>query len=163
MQRHMLPYVLVGLVLAGCSMDSSTDALSPHYDMVATPFGGRCELAIGPAQPIGPGVIRQVDIGECIVSRLGKSTFISDRVVNVVAGTQTVQNTLIAANGDNLYANGSGTNQLVAPGRVAFRADVTFQGGTGRFANASGGATIVGEANFAIGSSEFTITGTIAY
>lgn len=71
--------------------------------------------------------------------------------------------TYIAASGDLLYANGSGTSQPVAPGRVAFQSTVTFEGGTGRFASASGTATITGEADLVNARSSFTTTGTIRY
>jgi hypothetical protein len=131
--------------------------------MQPTPFTGSCELAIQPATPVSPGVIRQLDLGECLISHLGKSTFISDKIINVVAGTQVITGTYTAANGDILYANGTGTNQMVAPGVVAFQATVTFAGGTGRFADATGSATLSGSANFATGRSQFSTSGSIVY
>ncbi|MEX2281130.1 MAG: hypothetical protein WEE89_01455 [Gemmatimonadota bacterium] len=163
MRRLPLHPILLGLVLAGCSTDSATDPLSTSFAMVATPFSGRCALAIQPPTPISPGIVRQIDIGTCPFTHLGLSTYISDKVINFITGTQTLQNTYIAANGDRLYANGSGTNQLVAPGRVAFSADVTFAGGTGRFSNATGSATVTGEADLVNARSKFTTSGTIAY
>jgi hypothetical protein len=96
-------------------------------------------------------------------SRISVAPRSSPTILNFVAGTQTIQGTYIAVNGDLLYANGSGTSQLVAPGRVAFQASVTFEGGTGRFASASGTATITGEADVVNGRSHFTTTGTISY
>jgi hypothetical protein len=163
MRRFFTRPILLGLVLTACTADTPGDPLSPQLAMVPTPFQGSCELVIQPSEPISPGVVRQIDIGDCRISHLGHATFISDKIINFVAGTQTIQGTYIAANGDLLYANGSGTSQLVAPGRVAFQGNVTFEGGTGRFANASGTATMTGEADPANARSSFTTTGTISY
>lgn len=163
MQTVSLRPMMLVLVLAGCSADSSTDVPSLNYAMQATPFTGRCELVAQPPQPISPGVVRQVNVGDCIVSHLGKSTYLSENVISFATGTQTFQASYTAANGDLLYATGTGTNQFVGPGRVAFHAQVTFEGGTGRFADASGSATISGEADVVTLRSQFTTAGTIAY
>jgi hypothetical protein len=162
MRRFPARSILLGLALTACA-DSPTVLLSPQFAMVGTPFRGSCELLIQPSEPISPGVVRQIDIGDCTLAHLGHSTFISDKIIDFVAGTQTIQGTYIAASGDLLYANGSGTSQFVAPGRVAFQATVTFEGGTGRFVSASGTATITGEADIVNGRSSFTTTGTISY
>jgi hypothetical protein len=163
MRRLSARPVLLGLVLTACAADSPTVPLSPQLAMVATPFRGSCELVIQPSEPISPGVVRQIDIGDCRISHLGRATFISDKIIDFVAGTQIIQGTYIAANGDLLYANGSGTSQFIAPGRVAFQGTVTFEGGTGRFASASGTATMTGEADPVNARSHFTTTGTISY
>jgi hypothetical protein len=163
MQRVTLLPVLLVIALAGCSADAATDAPSLNYAMQANPFTGSCELVSQPPQPISPGVVRQVNVGDCIVSHLGKSTYISENVINFATGTQTFQGSYIAANGDLLYFNGNGTNQLVAPGQVAFEAEVTFQGGTGRFADATGSATVAGAADVISRTSQFATSGTIAY
>ena len=163
MRRLPLRPILLGLALAGCADDPSTDPLSPHFAMVSTPFSGRCELAIQPPTPISPGVVRQIDIGTCPFSHLGLSTYISDKIINFMTGTQTFVITFITANGDRLYATGGGTNQMVAPGRVVFNATLNFAGGTGRFVNATGSATVTGEADLVNARSRFTTSGTIAY
>jgi hypothetical protein len=163
MQRRTLRTILLTFALAGCSADSATNPLSPSFQMQPTPFQGHCELAIQPATPVSPGVVHQLDLGDCILSHLGKSTMISDKIINFAAGTQVTQITYTAANGDILYANGGGTNQMVAPGVVAFQGTVTFEGGTGRFADATGTATFSGSAHFATGRSQLTTSGTIAY
>jgi hypothetical protein len=163
MRRFSARPFLLGLVLTACAADSPMDPVAPQLAMVPTPFLGSCELVIQPSEPISPGVVRQIDIGDCRISHLGRATFISDKIINFVAGTQTIQGTYIAANGDLLYANGSGTSQLIGPGLVAFQASVTFEGGTGRFASASGTATMTGEADVVNGRSHFTTTGTISY
>jgi hypothetical protein len=162
MRRFFTGTILLPLMLSACA-DSPTAPPALQFAMAATPFRGECELVIQPSEPISPGVVRQIDIGDCTTSHLGRATFISDKIINFVAGTQTIQGTYTAANGDLLYANGGGTSQMVAPGRVAFQGTVTFEGGTGRFANASGTASITGEADLVNGLSSFTTTGTISY
>jgi hypothetical protein len=107
---------IVVLAFAGCA-DDSRDPLSPRFSNQPVPFtGARCELAIQPATPIGPGVVRQLDIGECRFTHLGLTQYLSDKIIDFAAGTQALQITYTAANGDQLYATGNGTNQLVHPG-----------------------------------------------
>jgi hypothetical protein len=163
MRRFPTLHLVVALVVAGCTTDSPAPLLTPEFAMQPVPFRGSCELEIQPAQPISPGIVAQLDIGDCRISHLGRATFISDKVINFILGTQTIQGTYIAANGDLLYANGAGTSQPLAPGRVAFQGTVTFEGGTGRFANATGTATIIGEADVVNARSQFTTSGMIRY
>jgi hypothetical protein len=163
MQTPTLRPMMLVLALAGCSADSLTDPVSLNYAMQATPFTGSCELVAQPPQPISPGVVSQVNTGDCIVSHLGKSTYFSENVINFTTGTQTFQATYTAANGDLLYANGNGTNQFVGPGQVAFQAQITLEGGTGRFADATGSTTIAGTADVVNRTSQFSTSGTIAY
>jgi hypothetical protein len=153
----------LGLALAGCATDSPTAADAPQFGLDGVPFNARCTLAIQPPTPVGPELIHQLDTGECQVAHLGRTTFVSDKIINVVAGTQTLEATFTAANGDVLRASGSGTSSMVSPGIVAFEATITFDGGTGRFADATGSAVIRGQANLAAGTSAPEMTGTIQY
>jgi hypothetical protein len=66
---------------------------------------------------------------------------------------------ITAANGDILYGNGAGTNTMIAPGRIAFRTEVTFTGGTGRFTGASGEAVLEGEADLPSATATLEMTG----
>jgi hypothetical protein len=69
-----------------------------------------------------------------------------------------------AANGDRLLMSFLGTGQLdPITGEVSFVGTETFQGGTGRFANASGSATVQGQASLATNRGSFTSAGRIAY
>jgi hypothetical protein len=163
MRRLSVSGLVLILAMPACSSDDPTDPLTRSYAMQETPFEARCQLAIQPAQPISPGVVRQLDVGECIASHLGKSTLVSDKIIDFAAGTQTTTVTFTAANGDALRGTGTGRNALVAPGRVAFTAQLTFTGGTGRFADASGSAVIVGEADLVNARSALTMSGAIKY
>jgi hypothetical protein len=129
----------------------------------AVPIRGTCELAIQPAQPVGPGLIRQLDVGTCRISHLGRSMLVSDKIINLVGGTQTTDVAITAANSDMLYGNGGGTNAMVAPGLVAFRAELTITGGTGRFTGATGMIVLEGTADLANAQSRLTMAGTISY
>jgi len=130
---------------------------------MSRPLTGKCEAVM--AQPIfvSRGVIRQIDSGTCQNAHLGRTAFYSDKLINVIAGTQTTQASFTAANGDSLYAVGSGTNVPSGPGLVAFTTELTFVGGTGRFERAEGEASVVGQANLIARVSTLTLEGFIAY
>jgi hypothetical protein len=169
--RHVpLAGLALAVFLSGCdtgsplSLDPVTETLfGPHAAHQAVPLRGACELAIQPPEFIGPGVIRQLDVGHCQLTHLGRTRLVSDKVINFTTGTQTTEVTLTAANGDLLHASGAGTNQMIAPGRVAFRVELDFTGGTGRFAGASGEAVSEGEADVVNAVARLTMSGSITY
>lgn len=168
MSGHLRIPLALAVLLAGCSTETLTGpgdgAGAPAFGAVAVPFSAHCEMVIQPAVPIGPGLISQVDSGECRqVTHMGRATLWSDKVINIPAGTQATAVTFTAANGDVLHGSGTGTNTMIAPGRVAFTATITFSGGSGRFANATGEATITGEADLAAGRSRMSTQGSIRY
>jgi hypothetical protein len=170
---------LAMILLAGCGSqlptlpdDSAVVTLAAHqngilasHDAVppALPIRGTCELAIQPAEPVSPGVIKQRDVGTCHLSHLGLSAMVSDKIINVMAGTQYAQVALTAANGDVLQASGSGTNAMVAPGKFAFQVELNITGGTGRFSDASGVILSEGVADLATGTAQLTMAGTVRY
>jgi hypothetical protein len=174
MQRIHLAGIALGILVAGCNTGSITapePRLEPHSAQhpaqpgaqPAVPLRGSCDLEIQPAQPIGSGLIRQVDVGRCQLAHLGRSTLVSDKVINLVAGTQTTEIVITAANGDVLRGNGAGTNAMIAPGRIAFRVELTFTGGSGRFAGATGSAVSEGTADLASNTSTLNMTGWLEY
>jgi hypothetical protein len=168
MSRTVFFAPVLTLALAACSELPSAPITEPHTAQFAAverdrPFKAECNLRIQPPTVVSPGVIAQVDTGNCVASHIGASTLVSDKVINLIAGTQTLQLAFTAANGDVLRASGTGTNAMVAPGIVNFTADVTFTGGTGRFANAAGRATIRGQANLAEARSAMVTEGFILY
>ena len=161
------------LALGGCSdgLSAPTVPAELHSAPVASvavsedglPLKAYCEASFGRPQVLAPGVLRQVDTGTCRMPHLGRTTFHSDKVINVAAGTQTMNVTFTAANGDVLRATGSGTNSLARPGLVRFTANMTFAGGTGRFANATGHAVAEGEANLVEGTSWMQLDGVLSH
>jgi hypothetical protein len=174
MRRIPLAGIALGVILAGCDTGSIAgfepqsephfaQHLAQHGAQPAVPLRGSCEMEAQPPEPIAPGVIRQVDVGRCQLSHLGRSTLVSDKVLNLFAGTQTTEIVLTAANGDVLYGNGAGTNTMIAPGRIAFRVELTFTGGTGRFAGASGEAVSEGEADLPSATATLDMIGWLRY
>lgn len=169
MSRNVFLAPIVLLSLAACGSELPTDPTSGlHAAQLSAveqnrPFRAECNMRIQPPTVVSPGVIAQIDSGDCQALHLGASALVSDKVINVVAGTQTTQVTFTAANGDVLRGTGAGTSSMVAPGIVNFTADVTFTGGTGRFANATGRATIRGQANLVEARSAMKMEGFILY
>ena len=169
MSRNVFLAPVVILSLAACNSSLPTDPAGDYRtaQFAATdnsrPFKAECNMQIQAPTVLSPGVIAQVDTGDCRVAHLGGSTLVSDKVINVAAGTQTVKITFTAANGDVLRAEGTGTSSMLAPGIVQFTANVTFTGGTGRFVNASGDAVIRGQAHLAEARSAMVMEGSINY
>ena len=167
----LLPFTLV---LSGCGGGVTSPTAPADLDLAPTasltalaedgrPIAARCEASFGPAELLAPGVLRQVDTGTCQMSHLGRVEFHSDKVIRLAAGTQTTSATFTAANGDVLRATGTGTNTLARPVLVRFTMNMTFVGGTGRFANASGNALVEGEASLANGTSWLRLDGAVAF
>lgn len=126
------------------------------------PFKGSCELqfeVLGLNFPI----LRQRDWGVCQLTHLGRTQFDGILEINLLAGTQNGTRTLTAANGDELYATVAGTSAPIGPGLIAFSATLTFTGGTGRFASASGSALAEGVANQMTKTSSVSLSGSIRY
>lgn len=169
MSRTVFVAPVIILALAACGSDLTTAPVTEfdetRFSRVEQdrPFKAECNLRIQPPTVVSPGVIHQIDAGECQALHLGAATLVSDKIINLAAGTQTIQLTFTAANGDLLRATGTGTNVMVAPGIVQFTADMTFTGGTGRFASATGRATIRGQANLSQASSAMVTEGFILY
>ena len=72
--------------------------------------------------------------------------------------------TLIAANGDELRADYSGTlNPTAVQPIYAITGSYRITGGTGRFSSASGSGQLGGTENLQTGQGQFLLTGTISY
>ncbi|MBR9990723.1 MAG: hypothetical protein KFH98_13265 [Gemmatimonadetes bacterium] len=167
MSRRLPLHLALAFLLAGCSTETLTEPVQLNADLrlaaPAVPFEAGCEMEIQPPTPVGPGLIHQIDTGTCQATHLGRAQLTSDKIINLIAGTQTLDATFVAANGDVLRGMGTGTSTLIGPGLVAFTSTLTFNGGTGRFADASGEVTITGEADLAAGRSQMTATGSIRF
>ena len=174
MRSHRVPAALIGAIVfslgpAACGVaDEPTTAVGLELSTArganhALPCSGRCETSFAPPTLPPPPVIRQVDEGECQLSGLGRTSAHIVQDIDIGAGTQrSVEITFTAANGDILRAATAGTNTVTGSG-VAFQATMTFTGGTGRFANATGEASVVGSANFHANTASFAVDGVIAY
>lgn len=97
-------------------------------------------------------------------SHLGRVTRSLPQTIDFVAGTLSSDAiTFTAADGDVLRVGERGTASAPGPGGVTFSVTLHVQGGTGRFAHASGEAAADGAAEFITNTGFFTVRGWIAY
>lgn len=161
------------LTLASCAVDAPsvaapvatavTGARAAVVPPGARPIEGRCELTFNPPPFPLPPVHRQVDRGTCWFSHLGRTELYGEQDIVFAAGTQSGVRTFTAANGDVLYATNTGTSATSSHGMVSFVTTITFVGGTGRFANATGQMTGAGIANLLTRTTVVTNEGWIDY
>jgi hypothetical protein len=132
--------------------------------LASRPISGECYLRTLATVPYpAPPNFRQDVTGTCQLAHLGHTTVHFVQVVNFATRTQqSLELTYTAANGDVLRAASAGTSLPTATG-VTFSATITFIGGTGRFANATGHAHAEGAADLVAGTSWYTLDGWIAY
>src|SRR5262245_25747631 len=128
-------------------------------------------------QPVPSAFIR-ID-GQCTISHLGRTdvtaiqqlVFLLDGSGMPVLGpggqpiVTSLNNcsTFTAANGDALAHSTSRVVVPAGPAEVSFTGPMTFTGGTGRFAGASGSATFSGTASLATNTGAFSFEGTVTY
>ena len=172
MRTLTIPAMLATLLLAACRAELATapvsvpslEATAARQQTTTRELKGRCETTFPRATLPLPPVLRQADNGSCQLTHLGRSALYSLKDIDFAAGTQAIlEVTFTAANGDVLRGTGSGTNRPAGPGLVSFAANVTFTGGTGRFASATGQARMTGTANLATSSSALELEGSITY
>lgn len=163
---------LVASLAAACGTDGPTPlATQPPFatriaitgEPVERPWGGRCEFS---AERLAPTLIRVS--GTCQLAHLGRAEYVNLQTIVPGPVTQfTNATTYTAANGDVLYTTAVGTATPADGGtRLILAATETVQGGTGRFADASGEATLAGATVLtgpAARTGFYELTGTIAY
>jgi hypothetical protein len=100
------------------------------------PFRASAAEMVTSAEPIGPGLVGLTVAATGEGTYLGRFTGIETVVLDLATGTFTGTRVFVAADGDRLYANVEGgfTSATTAEGTL------TFTGGTGRFADATGEA-----------------------
>ncbi len=108
--------------------------------------------------------------GACHYSHLGRATCVAEQTVvpDDDDGTLIIENEGVctAANGDQLFTAFSGTGTPTPTGAIVFGGIETYHGGTGRFANATGGAFLWGSAQFTSqtgGVGSFRLRGRLGY
>lgn len=135
------------------------------------PYGGRCSTVITPLT--APGVFPQelrIDY-DCLLAHLGRTLAVAMVLVTPIAESGGILNALVenttvytAANGDMLNVSFVGPAQInLETGEARFIGTETFEGGTGRFTNATGSAALDGRASVFTNVGSFTINGEIAY
>jgi hypothetical protein len=173
MKRWNFLVALATLAAAGCTQDiplspASAAQLARAEGERMRPLQGRCATTY---QVIGATetTITLLINGVCQLSHLGRTTTTGVQVVDFAAGTiHVAHGEYVAANGDKLFFSHDG--DLGAPdaqGNPTFTGTHIFEGGTGRFAAASGTASFTGGASQANamgqGTGHLQLTGSIAY
>ena len=162
-------------------------SLLSSSNQVERPIKGDCATTITFIDPGAAGqcaVFQQVPSafiaigGQCAVSHLGRTEVnaVQQLVFLLDASGQPVFiqgqpvvtelrncSTLTAANGDALVHTTIGDVAPAGPAQVEFSGTMTFVGGTGRFAGASGHATFSGTASLATNTGAFSFEGAVAY
>jgi hypothetical protein len=108
---------------------------------------------------------------DCTLTHLGRSTAVAMQVVTPIGQSGAIVSTIIeaatiykAANGDMLNVLLEGTALIdVQTGDVTFIAKETFDGGSGRFADATGSSVLQGTASIFTNLGSFTTRGRLAY
>ena len=143
---------------------SATPRLAASAQPVDHPWAGRCETVFTPTGPFTLEIT-----GICQLAGLGRVTLLAEQELVPGPTGIAISNTAAytAANGDVLRTTnvGMGTPATDFPG-VLLSSTETAVGGTGRFAEATGSATILGSAVLAgpaANTGEFTVSGTLRY
>ena len=142
----------------------ATDFVITEFVPVIGPDG---KPVIGPdGQPI-PARFTVAITGPCNLRSFGAASLSAvQEIVFGPDGTQTLHGEFhyTLAAGDELHTVFDGTGAAVVdPTAVAFEGWERFDGGTGRFANARGGARAHGSANLVAGKSVYRTLGVIGY
>jgi hypothetical protein len=153
MKRWNFLVALATLAAAGCTQDMPLSPDSAVQFARAAgeqmrPLQGRCATTYQVIGATETTLTLLID-GVCQLSHLGRTTTTAVQVVDFAAGTIHVEHgEYVAANGDRLFFRHDG--HLGAPdaqGNPTFTGTQIFDGGTGRFADASGTATFTGGAS----------------
>ena len=163
------PIILaVSALAAACSDQGPTSLTSPPG---AVPVPARAKSQLGAPVPfrgsytaadrgvVAPPNLLLQGTGEGNATHLGRFTFTSSDVVDLMTATGTGTVTFTAANGDQLFTTTAGGEDGFTPPNVSHVTVIaTIVGGTGRFAVATGTFTMrrTGIIDFAAGTSTAT-------
>jgi hypothetical protein len=154
---------LAMLAVAGCSGDGPTGSPTasiaaadqpPEHGMV--PFKAKYNWRIVSQAPLpgcdGPGEARAFLEGAGTATQLGSFTITLNHCGRPNVPLSDGHGTFVAANGDRLYITYFGVGGLTgAPPIFGFESAVSFVGGTGRLANSTGEARVLGTIDIRIG------------
>ena len=157
MKKLSVP-MIVALLLAILVVGTALAAASASKPM---PFKGSIE-ALETHQPNLP-IILVAATGSGEATQLGRFAVSYEVEVNVQTGVGSgLSAHFVAANGDSLFAEGSGqATPTETPGVLKIVEAYTIMGGTGRFAGASGTFTVERMVNQATRETSGTMNGTI--
>ena|SRR5688572_4137893 len=154
------PSAAAGSGLNGFAADATSGTPSAAAGH-ATPFKGTLEGAYTLAFP-SPLILLVEGTGTGNATQLGRFTFDYDETVNLSTGVGIGTYAFTAANGDRLTADWTGSGfPTDDPTVLRIVENATINGGTGRFANASGSFTVERLFSFASNSGPGSFEGTI--
>ena len=169
----MISAALIAVAVTACADTVPTTIADPlpgvssanaHASVAELKVFGDCETVFAPPPFPLPPAIRQIDTGTCRIAHLGRSAFYAEEDISFATGSSTSADVrFTAANGDVLRATSVGVFVPNAPG-VRISGVLTFAGGTGRFANATGEARIEGQVDFSTNTTRFSfVDGWLTY
>jgi hypothetical protein len=173
--RHLIAVCALAGLAAACGGSPVSPSATPGSGFAAeaatptlsaaagheTPFKGRLDGAYTLAFP-SQLILLVEGTGTGNATQLGQFTFDYDESVNLSTGVGTGTYELIAANGDKLTADWTGSGfPTDDPTVLRIVENATINGGTGRFANASGSFTVERLFSFVTNSGGGSIEGTI--
>lgn len=135
----------------------------------ARPLSGRCTTVVTRLEP-PPIEVQRIEY-TCQISHLGLTHAVVIQTVDVTTGALSSSGVFVAANGDQLRSDFTGTAVLSftdpTDATVTFNGTEEFSPGTGRFVDASGTAELAGSArvNLITGAAtgEFSLEGALTY
>jgi len=148
--------ILIATVLQACGPDIPTGVRPPPnfmgrgHEHHATPIKGRCAIGFQ-VEPLEFGSAGQITkartpfTGTCQISGLGRSAVTGDPTVTLNSdgsGAASGPVRFRAANGAELRTAGAATFPPLDEGDVPLGGTLEFNGGTGRFRDADGSATL---------------------
>jgi len=151
--RHLLFFGLVAALTV-----SPASVVSPAA-AAETPFKGRVN-ALETGTIVFPTRFLDRE-GEGTATYFGRYTEHVTMAINIPTLSSTGSATFTAANGDTLLAAVAGQATRTSPTTLAIVEVYTITGGTGRFADATGGFTLESTLDQTTGASSGTFSGTI--
>jgi hypothetical protein len=136
---------------------ATTSAHAAH----AIPFKGTLDGTVT-ITPLEPPIANVFIAATGNATHLGQFSVEIPHVVNFATAIGEGTYTFIAANGDRLTANFTGTADTTTP-IFAIVEHATITGGTGRFSNATGSFTVRRLYDVALGTTSGSVEGTIAF
>lgn len=178
--KHGLTALAFALVAAACATEpSAPPATAPQLENVAAfkqqssaerPMQGHCVSTFQflPRLPgDAPNVARlRIEYYRCNMTHLGRSTGVAEQRVEFGPdGVARIRNTTTytASNGDRLYARFEGLGVPGPAGAFQLTGVETYAGGTGRFVDATGSASLRGTAVVGENRGEVWTDGGISY
>ena len=155
--RRRAAMVVMMMVAAALAVSLANPAAAADQ----VPFKGRLQGTVT-VMPLVPPFASVLAEGTGNASHLGRFTWEFPHVVNQALRVGSGTYVFMAANGDTLTVQVTGTATLLAPGVLATTESGPITGGTGRFAGATGTITTQRTFFMALGTTTGTFEGTIS-